>query len=220
MAHLPGTPKDWPRDEIGRPTWITALPHASGGPWFRLIARAPTSATETEAALAERLLTKFGAAAMPRILEEHVPPDARQPRDVTVGRPRLERTDRRDILAAAWAADALGVVDVQLAAALQIGGRDERTRRRGAERLLVAGRRRLAGLGVLPWSCWPRGNVPVDWWNSPVFSIGLKAWFDCYIDPVRDVLRARERVLAAVADYERKIVEARNRRRGSDDVDR
>ncbi len=227
----PGPPSGWERDELGEPLWISSFPLARGAPsawawiippasevtelpsWQRpWLARAlqagPISLPHLfplvpqqrgEGAAWDRAVARLRTAKTPeeraRILDE-----LRKSR--TLGNPGLRSTACEEIRCAAWLADGLGLPPARVADRLRLGGTNERTTRRTAERHIDAGRKLLNDSGVLPWTLWPNGRVPSAWWQSPEFLLGLNVWWGWIMSQASEI-RRRQEVHHRLADVAR-----------------
>jgi hypothetical protein len=77
---------------------------------------------------------------------------------------------------------------------------DNRGARRKAALYRDAGRALLHEEGVLPWFLWPNGRVVVGWWNTRLFSYGLKVWYEMYVTPNREIFPALRAFNAAAVE--------------------
>jgi hypothetical protein len=197
----PGPPGEWKRDEFGDPLWMTAFPFAQCGPWACIIpapslgSRLPSWQSPWRARL-----QKDGALSLPhlfplvreqrgeetealtaRAVVRSTTPDAEGDAILRAsrkrGNPGLRRTAREEIQYAAWLADGLGLGPAQIAHKLRLGGTNERSTRRTAQRYVLDGRKLLNDLGILPWTLWPDGMVAGDWWTSREFLFALNLWY-------------------------------------------
>ena len=215
----PGPPSEWQCDELGDPLWISAFPRARWGPWVWIIP--PASEVTRLPAWQRRGLARVlqaGPISLPHLFplvpqqrgegaawdrnvallrtaktaDERAKIEDELRKSRTPGNPGLRSTACEEIRCAAWLADGLGLPPARVADRLGLGGTNERTTRRTAERYINAGRKLLNDSGVLPWTLWPDGRVPSTWWQSPEFLLGLNLWWVWIMSQASEIRRLEE----------------------------
>ena len=215
----PGPPSGWERDELGEPLWISSFPLAQRGPWvwiippasevtqlpgwqrpwlasvlqvgpislphlFPLVVQQRGQAADWDRMVA-RLRTAKTTEQRASILDELQKPRTR-------ANPGLRSTAHEEIRCAAWLADGLGLPPAQVADKLGLGGTNERSTKRTAQRHINSGRKLLNDSGVLPWTLWPNGDVPSAWWQSPKFLTALNLWWVWVMSQASEIRRLQE----------------------------